>query len=1809
MKIKKSILISLGLMSLVSCGTLDKELLKPKEANSLIYNGPTDFIGARVSSDYDDMSKIKAKDFTYNGNYFYKGEKINITGDNAYINDQVKILCMYTANPTKIVDKDDTKYKNVEGKYKVEEKDGKKIVTFLDQLAVFVRLEDNDGKTRDLQLNQVAKIKELPEPEDGVRYKDLKKGSDNGRVRHTVLTYNGGFTDEFKKDKDGKIVPFNYSMYFGADKYHDEDDVIGRKKVKVKTYTNGDESSIKEVYVDFGTKLSDFRDNYGELLSNLDKQTLKFSEDGKSVTGGFNPELVEKITKYEKEKDPNTKLQFVTEILDNNKSVVGKHDVVRKIVKDGVVIFEKKEKAYVAFPGTTVGVVDGTFFDASPEVEARMVRYLPKETDSSPAPDPKDKGLRREHGVTVIGSMIDELSLGNSYTLRAVLYSHDTVKKQLLTPILFKETPTHKLSVIDYDDQLNPLKEKFLELKKILVMLVGKDNKVAAPKIAKLEGKIREAAVRSIELYTQYRLANLEDEDLKEGIYEQQFESYAKEKKFDKKSSHEFYKDYPKEYAAFKKKMVAEYSKFEETLKEDEKPIKVPEENPWGPSFTPEQKKDQEEKQKESTKRRLIRIEKMRVKNNKELLEKYNEMYPLYEEMINIPETEKLGYTDLHFATVAIGDKDTGSLTRNSGKYIARMLEENKNIKAINMSYGSDKTIDDYLDIKNMSLEDKKKAVEAYNTNPDFRTAVKIWLHKLDKMYLKNYIEDEAGELGIPNMVDYFNSRDKIDLDDYQKLLDLRMLSIKNAFNSISQELTNANNDVLFVVAASNSRNNSDSTDVDLVHFNENGKKTLYQDPNKKYSNTFADRPLYLEEMEKEKAKEEGREYKYDPGYRKNIISVVGLGPAELTSTFSEDDISPLYRLNASNGVFMMRLKMFAAGMLDYYQTLKELKKNVEKNPSKYPRGFVDEINAEIRSIDNVVALGDPKNYEKDPLGRPISNVVKDPDGRRNVFSFSRAGRAKLWSVAAIGNYAYTKKFTEEDKKYNKDFDFNGRRDDDYITNNHYYGSNPIIAGSSFAAPRVTAIAGEVGTKFPWMTAHQIKQTIFTSATDDFRKNSDGEWVGKYGVDDVIGWGIVNKEMALLGPGRFVKALTMETGDKDFVADIPYGTYEFQNLKIDGGFNKYIYAGTREKESNLKLNEARILNLVSGLDKDYVLSDKFDKAPENKNLMDTLMKLGYKKEQIYNEFLPKFEKYWNTLDEKEKDLFVDSGLEKKGNGTLIIRGAGEFKAPTTVKEGTLVLSGGYASPITVSENAKLKLDMRTLEYIYFSIYNGNVPYTSSITADITNKGELYSYSESDRINAKYVPYSTSKTKIATFAKLSIDELDLSKTDLFDFDIFRKKGVAIFNNLIQLKPGETFKEGEEQKSEKSILEVKKLDKKQLYKVKLGTTSITPYVDLVIEKHDIDKDKDHVMLEAKLVRKVVNPESMKTVNKIMAKLKKDKDLVKLNDTSWFTIEDEEKIDNKAMVNSELLGYELVDLKNSKINERLVTKGKANKFDVYFNVINQTKFKLSKESGDKRIFTNGFNLGFDYTTKHNTIGLGFNYTNNILQDYKIPLKVEYGVKQEYIQGKASANNFGLSFYDKFDYNNGYVSGILGIDYLDKKVIKVIIDKGTKEEKETKEINSSDLVANINLEGGYKFNLPKNVSIEPFVGTNFITYLRGGFDENTELGYESDPEVNFKANMTLGARVRAQLSETFNLGGFMSYTKYLTNPTLKLKADLKEYNFQNEIEGLKLEDNYVKYGVDLRAKAKDNIEINISYQGKNLKTHGVSAGVKFEF
>jgi len=72
-----------------------------------------------------------------------------------------------------------------------------------------------------------------------------------------------------------------------------------------------------------------------------------------------------------------------------------------------------------------------------------------------------------------------------------------------------------------------------------------------------------------------------------------------------------------------------------------------------------------------------------------------------------------------------------------------------------------------------------------------------------------------------------------------------------------------------------------------------------------------------------------------------------------------------------------------------------------------------------------------------------------------------------------------------------------------------------IYPGTSFSAPIVSAIAGLVSGKYPWMSVNNLRQTILTSGS-----NADG----KLSTD--TGWGVVNAAKAINGPSRFDKRLT-----------------------------------------------------------------------------------------------------------------------------------------------------------------------------------------------------------------------------------------------------------------------------------------------------------------------------------------------------------------------------------------------------------------------------------------------------------------------------------------------------------------------------------------------------------------------------------------------------------------------------------------------------------------------------------------------------------
>ena len=98
--------------------------------------------------------------------------------------------------------------------------------------------------------------------------------------------------------------------------------------------------------------------------------------------------------------------------------------------------------------------------------------------------------------------------------------------------------------------------------------------------------------------------------------------------------------------------------------------------------------------------------------------------------------------------------------------------------------------------------------------------------------------------------------------------------------------------------------------------------------------------------------------------------------------------------------------------------------------------------------------------------------------------------------------------------------------------------------GSSFAAPIVAGTAALIKEKYPWMTGDLIRQTILSTATD----------IGKKGVDEDFGWGLLNIGKALNGPALFDKRLAL---GNNVVADVMAGTYTFSNnISGDAGFIK-----------------------------------------------------------------------------------------------------------------------------------------------------------------------------------------------------------------------------------------------------------------------------------------------------------------------------------------------------------------------------------------------------------------------------------------------------------------------------------------------------------------------------------------------------------------------------------------------------------------------------------------------------------------------------
>lgn len=1696
MKNNKMMMLAMSLGFIVSCTSASKGTIDGVNLVSGTHANNVESRGKRAELVYSKLTRT----FDIKGDYVYKGEQLksnyidasNVVHKTELVPVEKRILKGSS---------DFDKYTSNTDEYTVTEvsDDGGnvvgKVVTFTDRYKVKVIMRDKFENT----LREVLLDKEVKVLDPSMYIEDKKPIIDpkTGEQKYTI-SGKGAFArkvylwdekiykyDDIKDGFDNGRVSVEiadqvtYPFRNRNIAYSDIDDYVSRdtrgEKRDVRLRVDGTleerDTFKKSAKIVFGNTIEEYNGNYDVFFNDIKKDTIKINVNGVLTDDGFNKEAMSKLIR-------DDKLEFRTTFIgleEGEKPKLGKNKVKREILKGDKVLASKVDEVFVTGDGINVGVFDGSFFDLTEKVEKRVYRRSPRELD---AESDFGKG-QRTHGATVIGSMIEELTYGDKFFY-----------------------PIQYLSAYK-----NIFFDRIIEGAQLDPTILSGNSEYFAQMLLQgmMEGTIN--LPRKIELYT--KLNNLIE------------------------VSKKFTTDYTaaKNGVKEKAKEIEELNKTLATKKEELKTLDASIE-----SATEEEKPALVEKKTALEAEITTKEQEVAAKEEEVANVDLNAMVAKYKADFDIDglideEDNKVDDANMFWSVASVGIGARGINPKESAKYLPKMLEENPNIKVINMSYGSDTTIDDYVELKYMPMENKLKAVEEYNNNPAFRTLILAWLqddHSTDLDYLS---KKAPGEIRYDDLYEYFKGKKTIDVTDYEMLLQLRIGSIESS-TANAPELVVADKDVLFVRSQGNTL---DEAKVDLTHFDDKGRKVLVENPDYHYSNTFLSIPTNINIKNLEESIKNKTPYKYDYSYRKNMLGSIGVvqkldlaGGTDGTDNFNGYSI-------ATFGMETMARFSLTPGMLQRYADLVSLNDDMDKNPEKYAPDYIKEIKAQLKYLEIKATAEANRKYK---------------------YSFSRAGSAMLWSMAANGSYGYV------------------------------YDKNDISKqvpeyGSSFSAPRMTAVAGAIGHKYPWMTAQQIKQTMLTTSDDDFRvgRGENGLTIsGIYGVDKNIGWGLMNKVKALKGPARFVKALTHEVGEEDFIANVTYGVYEFGN-NIEGGFDP----------------------LSHMLSRGYMTMEEFTEI--QKDQVTAAEKINKK----VTEYIP-------TLEFEERELFLDAGLVKRGSGTLILSGANTYRGDTLVSEGTLVETKSSRSEHYISEGAKLKLDIAKGKE--------NVPegqeVDAGIYANVYNKGKLYSYSNADTIVGTYYPFTGSTTLIATNAMLSIASLDLSEADSFNIEVFK--------NPEGRSPYWSKTGGKDVK----ILEIGTVKVDDLSKIKFGTFPVSKYVSMKISQSENRKGiivqlvkggydtkatsstpipterpafldeleekmkevREKLDREAEERRKQQEGNGATTTNAYRSNEENElRTLEKLYDT--IVMMDEEaaaSFEPTTLSRSTVLDFDSVDLRRNNIDARLDNRPDNKKFKIFADNLNTLKATYQK-SGDINHIT-GLQLGVVYRYNNFDLGAAVNYTNSTTHIDKV--------------NKGKNNGGGADIFMKYNGKYVNVQQILSVQGMEKEMERIV---GAN--KQFSKYSQTIISSNTKLEGHYEID---KFSIKPSVGLNVYGVHRGAFTETGELGFYANEGSDVLASFDAGLKVGYDLNEMTKLGFVANYTHFF-NDSLKYRYKLKPVDLYVKDNKVSFNRNFITLGMNADVEVVKNLGIKVEYNNRinidNVKdnSHTLNLGLSYQF
>lgn len=293
----------------------------------------------------------------------------------------------------------------------------------------------------------------------------------------------------------------------------------------------------------------------------------------------------------------------------------------------------------------------------------------------------------------------------------------------------------------------------------------------------------------------------------------------------------------------------------------------------------------------------------------------------------------------------------------------------------------------------------------------------------------------------------------------------------------------------------------------------------------------------------------------------KDIIKFSLSDYEKIMSEMEKNDTNGKKRLKVFNQSWGSSLNAYEENQV--FEDKKERRDKIINSFSELSLGYLDDIKKSgekslefyEKSINEKNALFVWANGNYDANNQTILNAQLQSSA-----PLVKSGLEKGWiSVVGVDG-------TDKNKDYTKHLAYSGVASRWSISapgEGNEYGR----IGSSFAAPRVSNAAAQVGNKFDWMTNNDVRITLFTTTN----KIGEGDSLAENSrylhstPSNTHGWGVLNLQRALRGPGAFWDSLIrLESKNWDsqgcyFNANIPKGTTSY--------FENDIYGDTGLKKS------------------------------------------------------------------------------------------------------------------------------------------------------------------------------------------------------------------------------------------------------------------------------------------------------------------------------------------------------------------------------------------------------------------------------------------------------------------------------------------------------------------------------------------------------------------------------------------------------------------------------------------------------------------